>query len=143
MSATNDTPEQLRLARLREILDSGAMRSAGRLLDSLAPAEIGHLIESLPPTQREILWGMALTDTAIVFSEDDIQYPMHLVLDFPVGTHSFQCQRGIAFETGDEVPRLDRGLCPPSCGSHSPQNPALRRTRRALGWLCTSLLDCL
>ena len=59
MSATNDTPEQLRLARLREILDSGAMRSAGRLLDSLAPAEIGHLIESLPPTQREILWGMA------------------------------------------------------------------------------------
>jgi len=58
MSAAIDNTEDLRLTRLREILDSGAMRSASRLLDSLAPAEIAHLLESLPSTQREILWGV-------------------------------------------------------------------------------------
>ena len=58
MSAAIDNPEELRMARLQEILDSGALRSAGRLLESLTPAEVAHLIESLPPTQREILWGM-------------------------------------------------------------------------------------
>jgi len=58
MSAATDNPDELLMTRLREILDSGALRSAERLLQSLAPAEIAHLIESLPPTQREILWGM-------------------------------------------------------------------------------------
>ena len=58
MSAAIENPQELRMARLQEILDSGAMRSAGRLLGSLAPAEVAHLLESLPATQREILWGM-------------------------------------------------------------------------------------
>jgi magnesium transporter len=58
MNASVDNPEESRLARLQEILDSGAMRSAGRLMESLAPAEIAHLLESLPSTQREILWRM-------------------------------------------------------------------------------------
>ncbi len=58
MSAAIENPDELRMTRLREILDSGALRSAERLLQSLAPAEIAHLIESLPTTQREILWGM-------------------------------------------------------------------------------------
>ena len=58
MNAAVDNPEQTRLARLQEILDSGALRSAGRLMESLAPAEIAHLLESLPATQREILWRM-------------------------------------------------------------------------------------
>jgi magnesium transporter len=47
-----------RLERLQEILDSGALRSAGRLLESLAPAEIAHLLESSPSTQRKILWNL-------------------------------------------------------------------------------------
>jgi len=58
MNAAVDNPEESRLARLQEILDSGALRSAGRLMESLAPAEIAHLLESLPSTQREILWRM-------------------------------------------------------------------------------------
>ena len=58
MSAVIENSDELRMARVQEILDSGAMRSAGRLLESLAPAEIAHLLESLPTTQREILWGM-------------------------------------------------------------------------------------
>ncbi len=58
MSTAIEKTEEIRMARLREILDSGALRSTGRLLESLTPAEIAHLIESLPPTQREILWGM-------------------------------------------------------------------------------------
>lgn len=58
MSAAIEHTEEQRLARLQDILDSGAVRSARRLLDSLAPAEIAHLLESLPPAQREILWRM-------------------------------------------------------------------------------------
>ena len=35
MSAAIENPEDLRVTRLQEILDSGALRSAGRLLNSL------------------------------------------------------------------------------------------------------------
>lgn len=58
MSAAIENTEDLRLLRLRQILDSGALREAGRLLQSLAPAEIAHLLESLPATEREIIWGL-------------------------------------------------------------------------------------
>lgn len=58
MSAAIDNSEDLRMTRLQEILDSGALRSAGRLLNSLAPAEIAHLLESLPQAKREILWSL-------------------------------------------------------------------------------------
>jgi len=58
MSAATDNPKDQRVARLQEILDSGVLRSAGRLLNSLAPAEIAHLLESLPPAKREILWSL-------------------------------------------------------------------------------------
>ncbi len=58
MSAAIENPEDLRMTRLQEILDSGALRSAGRLLNSLAPAEIAHLLESLPQAKREILWRL-------------------------------------------------------------------------------------
>lgn len=58
MSGATENNENPRLARLTEILDSGAVRSARRLLDSLAPGEIAHLLEALPPAQREVLWRM-------------------------------------------------------------------------------------
>lgn len=40
------------------MLESGALRQAGKLLNALAPAETAHLLESLPITEREILWGL-------------------------------------------------------------------------------------
>ncbi len=58
MSAAAQDSGDLRLQRLQDILDSGAVREAGRLLKSLAPAEIAHLLEALPPAEREILWGL-------------------------------------------------------------------------------------
>ncbi len=58
MSAAPDNSEDLRMARLQEILDSGAMRSAQRLLKTLTPAEIAHLLESLPQAKRDILWSL-------------------------------------------------------------------------------------
>ena len=61
MSAAIDNTDDLRMTRLQEILDSGALRSAGRLLNSLAPAEVAHLLESLPPAKREILWRLVAT----------------------------------------------------------------------------------
>ncbi len=76
MSAAIDNPEDLRLSRLQEILDSGALRSAGRLLNSLAPAEVAHLLESLPPTKREILWRLvdpAIEGEVLVNVSDEVQ----------------------------------------------------------------------
>ncbi len=63
----------VQLARIHDILDSGALRAAVRLLDSLAPAEIAHVLESLPPTQREILWGLIREDCdgAVLLSVTD------------------------------------------------------------------------
>ncbi len=58
MSTAIENTDEIRMARLREILDSGALRSAGKLLKSLTPAELANFIESLPPTQREILWSV-------------------------------------------------------------------------------------
>ena len=76
MSAAIDNPEDLRLSRLQEILDSGALRSAGRLLNSLAAAEVAHLLESLPPTKREILWRLvdpAIEGEVLVNVSDEVQ----------------------------------------------------------------------
>jgi magnesium transporter len=56
-TAAEHNPED-RLQRVQAILDSGALREAGRLLGSLAAAEIAHLLEALPPTERELLWGL-------------------------------------------------------------------------------------
>ncbi len=58
MSQPAETPPHDRLEQFQEILDSGALRRAGRLLKTLAPGEIAHLLESLPQTEREILWGL-------------------------------------------------------------------------------------
>ncbi|MCB1725458.1 MAG: magnesium transporter [Chromatiaceae bacterium] len=58
MSSQAENVEDSRLARLQEILASGAVREATRLLRSLAPAEIAHLIEALPPAEREIVWNL-------------------------------------------------------------------------------------
>ncbi len=61
MSAAENHHDE-RLRRLRGILESGAMREAGRLIKSLAPAEIAHLLEAVPPTEREIVWGLVDED---------------------------------------------------------------------------------
>jgi magnesium transporter len=58
---TTDT-QPTQLEALRQALDSGALRHAGRLLQALTPAEIANLLESLPPEQRELVWGVIDTD---------------------------------------------------------------------------------
>jgi magnesium transporter len=58
MSTAADHSPEDRLQRVQAILDSGALREAGRLLGGLAAAEIAHLLEALPPTERELLWGL-------------------------------------------------------------------------------------
>ncbi|RMG38834.1 MAG: magnesium transporter [Gammaproteobacteria bacterium] len=76
MSAAIENTDDLRLARLQEILDSGAMHSAQRLLKTLTPAEIAHLLESLPPAKREILWSLvdpAIEGEVLVNVSDEVQ----------------------------------------------------------------------
>ena len=58
MNAVVESSENPQVDRLREILDSGAMRSAQKLLNTLNPAEVAHLLESLPREQRDIIWHM-------------------------------------------------------------------------------------
>jgi len=58
MSVATDSNQENRLRRVQAILDSGALKEAGRLLGGLAPAEIAHLLEALPATERELLWGL-------------------------------------------------------------------------------------
>ncbi|OGT90882.1 MAG: magnesium transporter [Gammaproteobacteria bacterium RIFOXYA12_FULL_61_12] len=56
--AKNRRIEKQRLDHLQEVLDSGALREAGRMLNALHPAEAAHLLESLPQAEREIVWGL-------------------------------------------------------------------------------------
>jgi magnesium transporter len=58
MSASVEETGDLRLQRLQDILDSGAVREANRLVKTLAPAEIAHLLEALPPAERDVLWNL-------------------------------------------------------------------------------------
>ncbi len=53
---------QANLARLREQLESGRMRSARLIVNSLRPGEIARLLESLPRPQRALLWDMVATE---------------------------------------------------------------------------------
>ena len=55
VNAVVESSENPQVDRLREILDSGAMRSAQKLLNTLNPAEVAHLLESLPREQRDII----------------------------------------------------------------------------------------
>ena len=50
--------DDTRLGRLRQALDTGALRQASKMLNALRPGEIAHLLEALPLTEREILWEM-------------------------------------------------------------------------------------
>jgi magnesium transporter len=50
--------KDVRLAALREALDSGTLRPAQRMVSALHPAEIALLLESVPPRQREAVWSM-------------------------------------------------------------------------------------
>ena len=50
------------LERLREQLDSGSMRAAGRMIHGLRPPEVARLLESVPLRERAILWEMVDSD---------------------------------------------------------------------------------
>lgn len=50
--------KEVRLAALREALDSGTLRPAQRMVSALHPTEIALLLESVPPRQREVVWSM-------------------------------------------------------------------------------------
>ena len=50
------------LERLREQLDSGSMRAAGRMIHGLRPPEVARLLESVPLRERASLWEMVDSD---------------------------------------------------------------------------------
>jgi magnesium transporter len=50
---TKDNHEEL-----RELLDGGRMRTAGRMVNSLHPSEVARLLESLPRKKRSVLWEL-------------------------------------------------------------------------------------
>ena len=56
MEARKNT--QINLQLLRELLDSGGLRSARQMIQSLHPAEVAHLLESVPLQERAILWEL-------------------------------------------------------------------------------------
>lgn len=62
MTAEVFQSEENRLQSVRDALESGAMRQAGRLINSLHPAEIGNFLESLPPAKRNFVWELVDTD---------------------------------------------------------------------------------
>lgn len=53
---------QANLQLLREQLESGRLRSAGRMIHSLHPSEIARLLESMPLRERAVLWEMVAAD---------------------------------------------------------------------------------
>jgi len=53
---------QTNLKLLREMLDSGGMRSARLLIQSLHPSELARLLESLPLRERAVIWEMVELD---------------------------------------------------------------------------------
>ena len=59
-----DASEQTRtnLETLRELVNSGRMRSASAMVNSLYPSEVARLLESLPRKKRAILWELVDPD---------------------------------------------------------------------------------
>jgi magnesium transporter len=55
-----EAPEQTKdnHEELRELLDGGRMRTAGRMVNSLHPSEVARLLESLPRKKRSVLWEL-------------------------------------------------------------------------------------
>ncbi len=47
-----------KIDRLRDVLDSGSVKKAGRMINALSTGEIAHLLESVPPAERSILWNL-------------------------------------------------------------------------------------
>ena len=55
--------------------------------------------------QSEVLWGIVFSATAGVFVEDDVEHPVKLVFDAPMGSNDLQ-EAGGGEELGeDEVAR--------------------------------------
>ncbi|MDA0679042.1 MAG: magnesium transporter [Proteobacteria bacterium] len=53
---------QAKLSLLRNMLDSGPLRSTKMLVGSLHPSEVARLLESLPIAERAVIWDMVEPD---------------------------------------------------------------------------------
>jgi magnesium transporter len=62
MSADATTEREEHLQHLRDALNSGTLRRAGRMINALHPAEIGRLLDSLPPRERNVVWDLVDPD---------------------------------------------------------------------------------
>ncbi len=62
MSVDGNTVRDEQLQHLRDALEGGTLRRAGRMINSLHPAEIGRLLESLPPRERAVVWDLVDPD---------------------------------------------------------------------------------
>jgi len=62
MSADATTEREEHLQHLRDALNSGTLRRAGRMINALHPAEIGRLLDSLPPHERNVVWDLVDPD---------------------------------------------------------------------------------
>ena len=61
---TEKTESQLKA--LSEALEAGTMQHARHMLNELRPAEIADLLESLPYTERNLLWDLVRSMSAII-----------------------------------------------------------------------------
>ncbi len=55
---SGEAQETDKLDRVREVLESGAVKKAGRMINALSTGEIAHLLESVPPAERTLLWNL-------------------------------------------------------------------------------------
>ena len=68
-------------------------------------------IEGNLAQDSQILGAMVFTDSAVVFSEGDIERPMQAVFDAPVAAGGRKQCLGLPGQTADVVTGLDTGLC--------------------------------
>ena len=67
-------------------------------------------VESNVPQGREVLRAMSFAQATVIFSESDIQDPVHTVLDAPVAANRVTELPGVTVQTGDVVSRISQDL---------------------------------
>ncbi|NEV63059.1 magnesium transporter [Thiorhodococcus minor] len=80
----SSNPEATRLEDLRQVLEQGGMRKAGRMLNALQTAEIAHLLESLPPKERELVWNLVDAEhdgEVLTYLHDDVREHLIQLMD--------------------------------------------------------------
>ncbi|MCU7959827.1 MAG: magnesium transporter [gamma proteobacterium symbiont of Bathyaustriella thionipta] len=71
-----NTAQDIRIDRVLDNLDSGALHKVAASLRGLHPAEIAHLLESLPLEQRKIIWSVSddrLDGEVLVHLAEDVR----------------------------------------------------------------------